>query len=41
MVAEETAGFSGDSSKRAHKGFRTDTDSPALGFSMRATAGTV
>ena len=38
-VAEETAGFSGVSSDRAHNGLRAYTGSLPLGFSTRAPAG--
>ena len=37
-AAKETAGFSGDSTYRAHNGLRTYTDLLSLGFSTRAKA---
>ena len=38
-VVEETVGFSGASSQRAHSGLRTYADSLPLGFSKGTTAG--
>ena len=37
-VVEETAGFSRDSSYRAHNRLWTHTDPPTVGFSNRVTA---